>query len=120
MRICPSLVLILSLAACEHASTATSTPTLPVEGATTPTPLPLEPVPALLPPAPTPAPEARMIAPPPRDVKSVATVDCSAPYRATRAGVKWQEGCEPVRVTKKPVAAQPAQRDAAAPQAAKP
>ncbi len=84
MRTCPSLVLILSLAACEHASTATSPSTLPEET------------------APAPAPEAKLVPPPPApEAKTVAPTDCSEPVRQTRAAVKWKEGCEPARVTKK-------------------
>ncbi len=86
MRTCPSLVLILSLAACEHASTATSSSTLPEEEL-------------------APAPEAKLAPPPPApEAKTVAPTDCPPP-RMTRAAVKWKEGCEPVRVTKKPLAA---------------
>lgn len=109
MHICRPLVLILSLAACEHASTATSTSTLPEEAA--PAEVMTAPAPTVEGPAPTPiaqsveqpAPAAKLVAPKPAaDPTTGASEECR-PYRATRAAVKWRERCEPVRVTKKPL-----------------
>ena len=110
MHICPSLVLILSLAACEHASNATSTSTLPEEAA--PAEVMAAPAPAVEEPAPTPeakpvaqVPAAKLVAPKPAaGLKTIAGEECPPP-RMTRAAVKWKEGCEPVRVTKKPATA---------------
>ena len=100
MRICPSLVLILSLAACEHASNATQPSTLPAEVGVV---------------APKPGPAARTVAP---AMRPKLLPDCEH-YRATRAAPKWNAECERPRVTKKPATAgDPA--SAAKPEASKP
>jgi len=116
MRIAPSLALILSLAACEHASNATSPSTLPeLEPSGAEEPAPAEDV--APPPSPSdaamPAPGAAIAKPgptapatkPSTDAKTVTPAFGDPCYqRVTRAAPKWRPECDAPRVTKKPPA----------------
>jgi hypothetical protein len=138
--------LILSLAACEHASNATSPSTLPAESTPTEaepavpapatpeanaaaaTPAPATPGAALVAPKPAPAtPGDALVAPKPAPATkpvvpgarpSLVGDDCHR-YRATRAAPKWNANCERPRVTRKPAPAADT-APAAQPEAAQP
>jgi len=103
MRICPTLALILALAACEHASTTTA-PSTPLAVPAPAPPRPEAPV------APAPPPTAAAMVEPARIAPAARPAppdDKCRRYRMTRAAPKWAADCERPRVTHKPAPARP-------------